>query len=57
MEKSWTAGKCWLWDPEVACFAAVAEQCHWIVLILHGLTGAQSVPEGLDLAHYISLSN
>lgn len=42
---------------EVACFATVAEQRPLLVLMLSGLTDAQSVPDVLDLAHYISLSN
>lgn len=45
------------WMTEVARFAMVAEQCSSLVLLLSALTDAQSVPDVLDLGHYISLSN
>lgn len=45
------------WMTEVAWFAMVAEQCSSLVLLLSALTDAQSVPDVLDLAHYITLSN
>lgn len=42
---------------EAACFAVVAEECPMLVLMSGGLTDAQSVPDVLDLACYISLSD